>query len=85
MRGIADARERMHACSDNTVKAINQGKWDLAIQGIIGVADEFRKAMELCGMLPEDVKGKYILKCGREHHSAKGKIAAALKKVCELK
>ncbi len=75
--------ERMHGCSDRAVDAVAQRNWALVIQGTIGVAEEFRKVMELCGEIPEGERGEYVLRCGREHHLAKGKIAAALKKAFE--
>lgn len=87
MQGITAAIEtnieRMHECSDRAAEAVDRRNWSLVIQGIVGVADEFRRVMRLCGDLSEEVRGEYVLRCGREHHSAKGKIAAALKKAFE--
>lgn len=73
----------MHASSARAVKAVAERNWDLLIHGIIGVAVDFRRVMDQCSRLSGEERGKYVLRCGREHHAAKAKIAAALKKEWE--
>lgn len=80
---MVEGIRRMHAKSEEAVEAIAARNWDLVIQGIVGVAEEFRRIMSLSGKLSGEERMKFIQGCGLEHHAAKARIAAALKKAFE--
>jgi hypothetical protein len=77
--------ERLYANSKSAVDAVASRNWDLVIQEIVGVAKEFRGTMGPFSELPKESRGKYVLRCGREHHPTEGKISTALKKALENK
>ncbi|MDP6613115.1 MAG: hypothetical protein QF673_03760 [Candidatus Hydrothermarchaeota archaeon] len=82
---IEDGSRRMQVKLEVAVKAIAERNWDMVILGIVGVSEEFRRIMSLCGKLSDEQRMKFIHSCGLEHHAAKARIAAALKRAFEDK